>query len=146
MAARIFKAGDDMTQRALAASQFLECSALTSMALEMRRSDPSDSYFSEKARLPAPRTFIEALIRGKRIAFACQERDGDDRVFVNSLAEQEGGAVSVAWQAAFLPGSDQITFGSDKVPEDDRFGGIWASASSTRTVSRSSGRTIQTKG
>lgn len=126
LAARIFRNGDEAAQRALAQSQYLECSALTSMALEMRGADPEGSGFSANARLPAPQTFIEVLIRGKRIAFACREPEADGRVFVNSIAEQDDGRVAVAWQAAFLPGSDQVTFGDDKMPSDERFGQIYA--------------------
>ena len=126
LAAKIFRAGDEPTQRALAGSQFLECTALTAMALEMRRADPSGSGFSTNARLPAPRTFIEATIRGRRVAFACQEREVDGRVSVNSIAEQEDGRIVVAWQAAYLPGADEITFGENSTPPEKKLEGIWA--------------------
>jgi len=125
LAARLFKMGDEQTQRELAASQFLECSALTSMALEMRRADPPGSGFGANARLPAPRTFIETAIRERRIAFACQERAGDGRVTVNAIAEQNG-RIAVAWQAAFQPGSDQVTFGEETLPSDEKFASIYA--------------------
>ena len=118
--------GDEPTQHALAASQFLECSALTSMALEMRSADPSDSGFSANARLPAPRTFIEAMIRGKRIAFACQEREADGRVAVNCIAEQDDGRIAIAWQAAFVPGSDEMVFGDRTSPSESKSGSAFA--------------------
>lgn len=126
LATKIFRMGDEPTQRALAAAQFLECSALTSMAFEMRRADSPDSGFSANARLPAPRTFIETRIRGRRIAFACQERETNGRVSVNSIAEQDDGRIAVAWQAAFLPGSDEITFGDDSIPSENKLQGIFA--------------------
>jgi hypothetical protein len=126
LAAKIFRMGDEKTQRALVGSQFLECSELTSMALEMRAADPEDSGFSLNARLPAPFTFIEASIRGQRVAFACQEKEGDARVFVNSVAERHDGRIDVPWQAAFFPGSDQVSLGEESMPDQRRLGGIWA--------------------
>ncbi|WP_147448217.1 hypothetical protein [Mesorhizobium sp. YM1C-6-2] len=126
LAAKIFRMGDESTQRALTASQFLECSALTSMALEMRGADPSDSGFSANAQLPAPRTFIEAIIRGKRIAFACQEREVDGRVSVNCIAEQDEGRIAIAWQAAFVPGSDEIVLGDETIPSESKTGSAFA--------------------
>jgi hypothetical protein len=115
--------GDEPTFGRVAVS---ECSALTAMALEMRRADPSDSGFSANARLAAPRTFIEASIRSRRVAFACQEREADGRITVNSIFEQDDGRITVAWQAAFLPGSDEITFGDRTIPPDDKFARIYA--------------------
>lgn len=126
LAARIFRMGDEPTQRALAASQFLECSALTSMALEMRSADPSGSGFSANARLPAPRTFIETMIRGKRIGFACQEREVDGRVAVNCISEQDDGRIAIAWQAAFVPGSDEMVFGGQTSPSESKSGSAFA--------------------
>lgn len=120
LAARLFRHGDEGTQRVLAGSQFLECSALTSMALEMRWADGLETGFSTNARLPAQDTFIEALIRGKRVGFLCHERAPDGRVSVASLVEQNNGSIAVAWQAAFVPGSDEVTFLGGETPTGDR--------------------------
>jgi hypothetical protein len=87
------------------------------MALEMRRSDPPESGFSENAQLPAPRTFLEALIRGRRLAFACLEGEGG-RISVNSIAEQEDGRIEFVGRAAFVPGSVQPIFGEEPVSEE----------------------------
>jgi len=116
LAARLFRAGDESTQRDLAASQFFECTKLTPMALEMRLSDEIESGFSGTARLPARKTIIEAMIRGTRIAFACREREEDGRISVNAITEQADGRIHFAWQAAFTPGTDQITFGGEELP------------------------------
>lgn len=126
LAAKIFRLGGEKNQSELAGSQFLECSELTSMALEMRVADAEDSGFSSNARLPAPRTFIEASIKGRRVAFACQEKAGDARVFVNSVTERDDGTVDVPWQAAFLPGSDQVTLGDGSMPNQRKLGSVWA--------------------
>lgn len=120
LAAQLFRHGDESSQRVLAASQFLECSALTSMALAMRRADGLDSGFSANARLPAPQTFIEAMIRGKRLGFLCQERSTDGRVSVASIAEQDNEAIAVAWMAAYVPGSDEVSFLGGETPTGDR--------------------------
>ncbi len=120
LAARLFRQGDEGTQRLLAGSQFLECSALTPMALEMRRADGLETGFSTNARLPAPNTFIEAMIRGKRVGFLCQERATDGRVSVASIAEQNNGTIASAWQAAFVPGSDEVTFLGGETPTGDK--------------------------
>lgn len=120
LAARLFRQGDEGNQRVLAGSQFLECSALTPMAFEMRWADGLDTGFSSNARLPAPQTFIEALIRGKRVGFLCQERPTDGRVSVASIAEQDNGVMAVAWTAAFVPGSDEVTFLGSETPAGDR--------------------------
>lgn len=125
LATRMFRRSDEKTQRDLAASQFFECSALTSMAIEMRLSDEIESGFSSNARLPATKTVIEAMIRGTRIAFACQECEDDGRVSVNAITEQADGRVYSAWQAAFTPGTDQITFGSSVLPPDSRQNSIF---------------------
>jgi hypothetical protein len=47
-------------------------------------------------------------------------------VTVNSIAEQDDGRIAVAWQAAFVPGSDEITFGEETLPSDDKLIGIHA--------------------
>jgi hypothetical protein len=118
LAAKLFRSAGEDVQRQLAASQFFECTALTSMTFEMRRSDPPESGFSENARLPARRTFLEAMIQGKRVAFACQEHDDQSgRISVNSMAEQSNGNISVAWQAAFQPGTDDFIFAKGETPE-----------------------------
>jgi hypothetical protein len=44
---------------------------------------------------------------------------------VNSIAEQDDGRIAVAWQAAFLPGSDEITFGDDSIPSENKLEGIF---------------------
>lgn len=125
LAARMFRRGDEGTQRALAGAQFFECSALTSMALEMRFSDDLESGFSGNARLPAPTTLIEAFISGRRLAFLCRERVEDGRVSVNAIAEHTDGRPYLAWQAGFTPGTDQITFGGDTLPSEEKQGSIF---------------------
>lgn len=121
LAAKMFRLGHEPTQKELAAAQFFECTALTSMALEMRRSDPPESGYSENARLPAPRTLLEALIQGRRVAFACQEHDdGSGKISINSIAEQDNGNIVIAWQAAFKPGTHEHTFIEDERPVGDR--------------------------
>lgn len=129
LAAKLFRMGDDQTQRELAASQFLECSALTSMALEMRRADPPGSGFSANACLPAPSTFIEMAIRGRRVAFACREAEVDGvggTVVVNSIGEQKDGRISITWQAAFTPGLDKLMIGDDTLPNAHKHEAIYA--------------------
>ena len=124
LAARIFRLGDEATQRALAGSQFLECTALTSMALEMRRADTLATGFSANARLPAPHTFIEALMKGRRVGFGCHERETDGRVSVNCITQHQDGRIASAWRAAFVPGSDQITFDGDTIPPEAKVDSI----------------------
>ncbi len=128
LAAKLFRIGSDQTQRELAASQFLECSALAAMALEMRRADPPGSGFSPNAFLPAPRTFIELAVRGRRVAFACQESeiDGRNSVVVNSMGEQKDGRITVAWQAAFTPGLDKLMIGDGTLPNAHKHEAIYA--------------------
>ncbi len=55
LAAKLFRTGDEDTQRRLAAAQFFECTALTPLALEMRKADEAESGFSISAQLPAPK-------------------------------------------------------------------------------------------
>ena len=122
LAARLFRTTDDATQRQLAASQFFECTALTPMALEMRKADSTDSGFSTNARLPAPKTLIEAMIRGKRIAFFCQQMDDEGNISVHSIAEDANGDAHVAWEATFKPGTDEFTYGNEASPSEARQG------------------------
>jgi hypothetical protein len=124
LAARLFRQGDEGTQRMLAGAQFLECSALTSMALDMRWADGLETGFSSNARLPAPQTFIEAMMRGKRVGFYCQESAANGRVSVASIAEQGNGTIASAWQAAFVPGADEVTFPGNVVPTGEKFDSI----------------------
>lgn len=119
LASRLFRSGDEATQRQLAAAQFFECTALTPMALEMRKADSSDSGFSTNARLPAPKTLIEAMIRGKRIAFFCQQMD-QGNVSVHSIAEDGNGKAHVAWEATFMPGTDEFSYGNETSPSEAR--------------------------
>lgn len=118
LAARMFRWGDEATKRALAGSQFFECSALTPLAIEMRLSDDQESGFSSNARLPAPRSIIEAMIGSRRMAFACQDREADGRVAVNCFVEGQERHADMHWQAAFTPGTDQITFNQTTLPSE----------------------------
>lgn len=120
LAAKMFRLGHVPTQRQLAASQFFECTALISMAIEMRRSDPPESGFSENARLPAPRTLLEAFIKDRRVAFALQEREEDGQVSVNSLVERDDGLIEIAWQAAFVPGTHRFTLNDASKPTGEK--------------------------
>lgn len=120
LAARLFRQGNGGDQRVLAGCQFFECTALTSMALEMQRDDIEARAFSANARLPASWTFIEAMIRGQRIGFICQEGDLGDRVIVTCIADQ-GGVISGAWSGAFFPGSEEfLRFGGENLTDKKR--------------------------
>lgn len=121
LAARLFRQGDEKTQRALVASQFFECSLLVPMALEMRLTDTIESGFSSNARLPSKKTAIEIMVEGTRVAFFCQENEDIGRVTVNCIAEQADGRFHRAWQAGFTPGTDGVEFGgSAPLPEREQ--------------------------
>lgn len=122
LAARLFRTSDEATQRQLAASQFFECTALTPLALEMRKADSTDGGFSANARLPAPKTLIEAMIRGKRIAFFCQEFGDEEHISVHAIAEGDDGNPHVDWDATFRPGTDEFTYGNEASPSERRQG------------------------
>lgn len=116
LAAKMFRQGSEGNQRTLAGCQFFECTALTPLALEMEWADSVSKGFSANALLPAPKTFIEALIKGQRVGFLCQESETDDRIFVICLAEQ-GGRIDMVWRGGYLPGSEDVTFAGGVMPE-----------------------------
>lgn len=109
LAARLFRSGDEDTQRRLAAAQFFECTALTPLALEMRKADEAESGFSSSAQLPAPKTLIEIMLNGKRMAFFCQEHPEQEHVAVHAISGDVNGGVHIAWRATFTPGSNDFS-------------------------------------
>lgn len=86
LAARLFRTGNTDLRRFLAQSQFIEATALTEMADEMMLADVAAgcNVYSEFAKLPAPKTAIEFLSRGVRIALLCQQI-GDDIQYLGML-------------------------------------------------------------
>jgi hypothetical protein len=107
LAAKLFGLATPEMQRVLAASQFFECTSLTDLALEMRRQDPIESGASENARLPAPCSVLEALVKGARFVFVCEEQE-DGTIAVNAFAAPRGGQVQRMWVAGFEPGAPQF--------------------------------------
>lgn len=122
LAARLFRTGDEDTQRRLAAAQFFECTALTPLALEMRKADHAESGFSSSAQLPAPKTLIEIMLRGRRIAFFCQEHPEQGHVAVHAISDEGDSGIHIAWRATFTPGSNDFsideTSSTSKARED----------------------------
>lgn len=119
LAAKLFRTADEDTQRRLASAQFFECTALTPLALEMRKADDAESGFSSNAQLPAPKTLIEILLKGERVAFFCQQHE-EGHVSVHALAEQNDGHIHVSWRATFTPGSGQISIDDVGTVSPDR--------------------------
>lgn len=122
LAARLFRTGDEDTQRRLAAAQFFECTALTPLALEMRKADDPESGFSSSAQLPAPKTLIEIMLKGKRVAFFCQEHPDQGHVAVHAISGSANDGINVAWRATFTPGSNECSideaYSTSKEKED----------------------------
>lgn len=78
-AAILFRTTDsEKIRSALAAAQFFECSALTSMAYEMVLGDVENGCgsFSDMAQLPAPMSVFEFMQHGVRLMIIAQQ-DGD---------------------------------------------------------------------
>ncbi len=103
LAAQIFRAGDEISQRQLAGSQFFECTAIADLASEMRLADGWSTPYSIMAQLPAKSTILESMLFGKRFMFACTE-DADGDIGVHCVAGYAG-AAEHCWGAYFRPGT-----------------------------------------
>ncbi|SDT97337.1 hypothetical protein [Stappia sp. ES.058] len=107
LAARLFKAAHEPVRRDLLHSQFFECTALVPLALEMRAADKNDGGYSPDAQLPAPKTFIEAVIDGNRRAFLCSEGTNDG-FSIQGLVADDIDIARRIWAGGFWPGSDKF--------------------------------------
>lgn len=104
LAAKLFRMGDEEVQRALAPSQFFECTALVPMAIEMRIADGFKSPYSDMAQLPAPFTVIEAIMHGRRTMFTCREQE-DGYIGTVCIIERDDDQIIQSWDGAFKPGT-----------------------------------------
>ncbi len=52
---------------------------------------------------------IEIMLRGKRIAFFCQEHPDEGHVAVHALSDAGDGGIHVAWRATFTPGGSECS-------------------------------------
>jgi len=120
LAAKLFRTGDEDTQRRLAAAQFFDCTALTPLALEMRTADDAESGFSSNAQLPAPKTVIEIMLRGKRMAFFCQKPPEQAHVAVHAISDEGDRGIHIVWRATFTPGSNEISVDEAYTASKDR--------------------------
>ena len=120
LAARLFRTSDEDTQRRLAAAQFFECTALTPLALEMRKADDAESGFSSSAQLPAPKTLIEIMLRGKRLAFFCQQHPEQRHVAVHAISDEGDRGIHIGWRATFTPGSGEVSIDEEYTTSRER--------------------------
>ena len=88
----------------------------------MRKADDAESGFSSSAQLPAPKTLIEIMLKGKRVAFFCQENPEEGHIAVHAISDEGERGIHNPWRATFTPGSHDIsieaTSSSSKASED----------------------------
>lgn len=107
LASHMFMAADDPVRKDLLESQFFECSPLLPLALEMREADLDMKGFSPDIQLPAPRTFIELSMDGRRRAFLCAPHT-DGSISAQSLVSDKDEIARRIWRGRFWPGSQRF--------------------------------------